>query len=200
MDDIIRFVGTNVLGLAPVFRSESQARLLAAVLLASEEYSLTDLAKAADVPYATTHREVGRLLMAGIFRERTVGKTRLISANEASPLTEPLRQIVAVVEGPATYLKEEFRALRGIRSAFIFGSFAARLAGVDGPVPADVDVMVVGDADPTQVYAAADRVQDLVGRPVNVSLLSEEEIEGDSGFLRQLRSSPAIAVVGDLPW
>ena len=115
-----------MLSVAPIFRSENQARLLTAVLLGSEEYSLTDLAKAAGVPYATTHREVGRLLEADILQERTAGKTRLISANEGSPLTEPLRQIVAVVAGPATYLERELSAVPGIQAAFIFGSFAAR--------------------------------------------------------------------------
>ena len=60
--------------------------------------------------------------------------------------------------------------------------------------------MVVGNADPAQVYAVADRVQDLVGRPVNISLLSEEEIQGDSGFLRQIRSSPTVPLIGNAPW
>ena len=189
-----------MLAVAPIFRSENQARLLAAVLLGSEEYSLTDLAKGAGVPYATTHREVGRLLELDILQERTAGKTRLISANEGSPLTEPLRQIVAVVAGPATYLERELSAVPGIQAAFIFGSFAARLSGEEGPVPEDVDVMVVGNADPAQVYAVADRVQDLVGRPVNISLLSEEEIQGDSGFLRQIRSSPTVPLIGNAPW
>ncbi len=37
-------------------------------------------------------------------------------------------------------------------SAFLFGSFAARLSGQSGAAPAGIDVMVVGNPDPMAVY------------------------------------------------
>ena len=54
--------------LAPIFRSDGQARLLAELLLTGDELSLTDLAERIDVAYATVHRETQRLLDAGILR------------------------------------------------------------------------------------------------------------------------------------
>jgi predicted transcriptional regulator len=62
--------------LAPIFRSDGQARLLSTLLLTDEELSITDLAKQADLAYPTAHREVERLVDAGILRERQVGRTR----------------------------------------------------------------------------------------------------------------------------
>ena len=53
----------------PVFRSETQARLLSSVLLGGDELSLTKLAELTGTPYATAHREVARLLDAGILAE-----------------------------------------------------------------------------------------------------------------------------------
>ena len=66
--------------LAPVFGSETQARLLSSILLGGDELSLTELAEQTGTPYATAHREVARLLDAGILAERTAGRTRLLSA------------------------------------------------------------------------------------------------------------------------
>lgn len=199
-EDILNFMRTVGPLVAPVFRSDAQARILAALLLQPEELSLTDLAAAAEVAYPTAHREVGRLLEAGILKERRVGRTRLLSANSHSPLTAPLRQLVAVTAGPVAFLREELAQVAGIESAFLFGSFAARVEGQEGESPGDVDVMVVGTPAVEDVYAVADRVQERVGRPVNVTILSQEEIKGDSGFLLQVESQPTIQLVGESPW
>ena len=59
--------------LAPIFRSDGQARLLSTMLLTGDELSITDLAKRADLAYPTAHREVARLMEAGILSERQVG-------------------------------------------------------------------------------------------------------------------------------
>jgi len=182
--------------LAPIFRSDGQARLLAAVLLLGEEMSLTELAARADLAYPSAHREVARLIRAGILRERQVGRTRLIASNSESPLVEPLRQILTVITGPVVLLSEDLRIIEGVSQAFIYGSFAARALGVAGPPPNDIDVMVIGTPDPDRIYAACARVERLVGRPVNPTILTREEWEGDSGFLAHVRGGPVLDLVG----
>ncbi len=186
--------------LAPVFRSDGQARLLAVVLLGGAEVSITDLAGAAHLAYPTAHREVARLLDAGILAEREVGRTRLVRANPDSPLTEPLRQILLVATGPVALLAEEFAQIPGVESAFLYGSFAARVQGLDGPAPKDIDVMVVGAPDAAAVYDACERVEQLVGRPVNPTITTRDELSRESGFLENVRANPIVQVVGDLPW
>jgi len=200
MDDIIHYMRTEAPLLAPVFRSEGQARLLSALLLADDELSLTDLAERADLAYATAHREVARLIDAGILIERQVGRTRLIRGNPDSPLAAPLREILTVVSGPVVLLAEEFGRIDGIESAFLYGSFAARLHGVNGPDPHDIDVMVVGAPDVEAVYEACTRVEAAVHRPVNPTILSAEEFRAESGFLDTVRSGPIVAVVGEPSW
>ncbi len=51
------------------------ARLLAALLATRDELSLTELAERAGLAYPTVHREVARLIDAGILVERQVGRT-----------------------------------------------------------------------------------------------------------------------------
>ena len=200
MDDIIHYMRTKAPLLAPVFRSDGQARLLSALLLADDELSITDLAERADLAYATAHREVARLIDAGILTERHVGRTRLIRGNPDSPLTAPLREILAVVSGPVVLMAEEFGRVDGIESAFLYGSFAARLRGVDGPAPHDIDVMIVGITDVDAVYDACTRVEAAVHRPVNPTILSPEEFKAESGFLGTVRSSPIVPVMGEQSW
>lgn len=185
--------------LAPVFRSDGQARLLSEVLLAPGELSISEAAAGAGLPYGTAYGEAQRLLRAGIFQERKVGRARMLSPNPNSPLVEPLRSIALVVTGPAVLLAQEMSQIPGITSAFIYGSFAARSRGHDGPAPNDIDVMVIGAPDVDAVYQACARVEKRVGRPVNPTILSENEYAEDSGFLRHVRENPTVLVVGSVP-
>ena len=200
MENIIHFMRTQAPLLAPIFRSEGQARLLSVLLLDTEERSLTDVAEHADLAYPTAHREISRLLQAGILSERQVGRTRLISANANSPLFAPLREILLISTGPVALLSEELARIDGIEAAFLYGSFAARMRGIDGPAPQDIDVMVVGVPDATDVYDACERVEEIVRRPVNPTIVTRDELTGSSGFHAQVRSEPIVHVLGDPPW
>ena len=158
------------------------------------------MARRVDLAHSSVHREVARLLDAGILSERQVGRTRLIRANGESPLVDPLREILTVATGPVVILAEELARIDGIESAFLYGSFAARMLGDAGPAPHDIDVMVIGEPDVDAVYEACTRVEAAVHRPVNPTILTPEEFEAPSGFLDNVRSGPAVAVIGELPW
>lgn len=186
--------------LAPIFRSEGQARLLSTVLLTGDELSVTDLARRAGLAYPTAHREVARLLDAGILVERQVGRARLIRGNGESPLVDPLREILRVATGPVVMLTEELARIEGIESVFLYGSFAARMLGNAGPAPHDIDVMVLGEPDVDAVYEACARIEGAVHRPVNATMLTREEFAASSAFLDNVRGGAAVAVVGELPW
>ena len=185
--------------LAPIFRSDGQARLLA-VALFDGEMSLSDLAGRAGVSYPSAHREVARLLDAGILTERTIGRARLIRANEASPLVPSLTEILRIIAVPGPLLRRELSAIPAIDAAFIYGLFAARTLDVSGAAPNDIDLMVIGEPDVTAVYDACTRVEDLVHRPVNPTILTSAEFNKASGFLHSVRSAPAVPVIGPLPW
>ena len=200
LDINLRYMRTQAPLLAPIFRSEGQARLLAVLLLGDVEWSISDVADRAQLAYPTAHREVARLLDAGILEERKVGRIRLLRANPSSPLTAPLRDILLVSTGPVVLLAEALAVIAGIDAAFLYGSFAARMRGIEGPAPHDIDLVVIGSPDAAQVYAACARVEEMVHRPINPTVLSGDEFQKQSGFLSEVRSSPAIPVIGGLPW
>jgi DNA-binding transcriptional ArsR family regulator len=186
---------------APLFRSDGQAKLLAELFLSgADELNLNELAQRAGLAYGTVHREVRRLLDAGLLSERRVGQARLVRPNPRSPLTQPVRDLVLVSSGPVPLLASELREIPDVQAAFLYGSFAARMRGETGSAPNDIDVMVIGTPDPMAVYDACQRVGDQVGREINPTIMTPDEIGERSGFLEQVRNSPTVAVVGKLPW
>lgn len=186
--------------LAPIFRSDGQARLLATLILTGDELSIIDLAERTDLAYASVHREVLRLIDAGILRSRSSGRTRLISADPASALVSPLREILLIVTGPVPILREELSAIDGITSAFLYGSFASRLLGIAGPDPRDIDVMVVGDVEASAVFDACARVELQMKRPVNPSIMSLAEFMEQTPFLENVRDRPTVPILGEALW
>ncbi len=64
--------------LLPILRSESQARLLAAILLdADRERSLTELARTTGTDIGNAQRLLEPLVRANTIADRRVGRTRL---------------------------------------------------------------------------------------------------------------------------
>lgn len=186
--------------LAPIFRSDGQARLLAALVLMGDELTINDLAARTNLAYATAHREVTRLIDAGILEARNVGRARLIRVHDDSPIVPPLREILAIAVGPAPILRRELHGIAGVEAAFLYGSMAARLRGSEGPSPRDVDVMVVGVPAAHAVYDACARAEHELRRPVNPTIMSRKELADSSGFLESIRGNPVVPIVGDVPW
>lgn len=68
--------------------------------------------------------EDGRLLEAGLLRERRLGQARYVRPDPDSPLTAPVRELLLVTAGPVPLLAAELRAIDGVHSATPLGSFA----------------------------------------------------------------------------
>ena len=117
-------------------------------------------------------------------------------ANTASPAVAPLTQLTLVTFGPQTVVADEFMGL-GAHRVVVFGSWAARYHGQAGALPADIDVLVVGDGiDRADLYAAAERAEARLGMPVNPVLRPSgawDEPEGDA-LLVEVQSRPYVDV------
>jgi hypothetical protein len=108
-----------------------------------------------------------------------VGRSRLLRANTAHRVFEPLARLVLVTFGPHVVVAEEFASLPGTTHVVIYGSWAARYAGIDRPAPADVDVLVVGNPARAEVYTAAERAEVHLGMPVNPTVRASGRWVGD---------------------
>lgn len=154
--------------LLPILRSRAQGEILAWLYADPQrEWSVSDLSQALGVPLTSAQSETTRLVESDILQSRKVGRARLVKANTANPLAGPLSQLILMTFGPAPVIAEEFAHCRPTHLV-IFGSWAARLSGEFGSFPADIDVLVIGDSiDRDCVYAAAERAEQRLSRPVN---------------------------------
>jgi DNA-binding transcriptional ArsR family regulator len=182
--------------LLAIFRSQVQGELLAQVLLSDRPVTIADLSRQLRAPLPTVAREVNRLKDAGILTVVRHGRGQLVSGNETNPAYRPLRDLVAVVFGPRFVVAEEFASLAGLQELLIFGSWAARFRGEQGPVPGDVDVLTVGALDRDDVYDAAERATRRLAREVNATVVSANRWNAPDGeadpFIRQVRGRPQV--------
>jgi DNA-binding transcriptional ArsR family regulator len=143
----------------------------------------TEIARRTGAPHPSVHREVERAERAGLVTSRKVGNTRLVRADTASPYYAGLAEVLTRAFGVPAVLAGEFR---GVSAAYVYGSWAARHAGERGERPVgDIDVLVLGEPDRDQLYAAAGVAEERLGQPVQVTIRAASWLESGSGSFRQ---------------
>jgi hypothetical protein len=179
--------------LVPILRSETQARLLAALLLSPErEASITELGDEVGASYGNLHGDVGRMVAAGILAERRVGRTRLIR-DAGSPYSKPLAELLLLAYGPKSILEDVLRGVDGIELAYIFGSWAARYSGEAGPMPNDIDLLVIGSPDRDDVHEIVGTAAQALHREVQVVFRTGKAWKSaHDGFAKTVKSRPLV--------
>ncbi|MEO8095477.1 MAG: ArsR family transcriptional regulator [Pseudolysinimonas sp.] len=184
--------------LLPLLRSRSQGDILAVIMLDPQrERSLSEIAEETGTSLSTVVREVARLEEGGLVATTRRGNTRLVRAITDSAVYKPLADLLAVTFGPGAVLRRTLAELGGIERAFIYGSWAARYAQQSGPVPDDIDLLVIGDPDRHALSDAVAEAEKALRREVNVRRVSATAWANDnSSFKRTVLSRPLVDVIG----
>jgi DNA-binding transcriptional ArsR family regulator len=181
--------------LLPILRSQQQGEILALLLGDPDlELSLTDIAARTHTPHPSVFREVERAEEAGLVTSRKIGNTRLVRADTTSPYYAGLADVLIKAFGVPTVLSDALRPVAGIRRAYIYGSWAARQAGQAGPRPVgDIDLLILGEPDRDQLFAALGRTEQRLGRPVEATIRDADWLDSGSGpFHQTLISRPLL--------
>ena len=167
--------------------------MLAALLLhPDDELSLAEIAARVGVRSTTALRYVRDLTRAGIFA-RYGDSYRVNLANAA---VAPLTQLVAMSYGGIPLIADAFTGIPGVHEVWVYGSWAARYRGEPGPMPRDVDVLVVGTPDRADVYDAADEAERRIGYPVHPVVVTDEAFEtAAEPLLREVKTAPRVRVI-----
>jgi predicted nucleotidyltransferase len=83
-------------------------------------------------------------------------------------------------------------SVSGVGRAYIFGSWARRYRGEAGELPRDVDLLVIGSADPDAVYQAARTVEDRLGVAINPIVVTDDEWRRQKGLLARVQREPLV--------
>lgn len=181
--------------LLPIFRSQQQAELLALLLGDPElELSLTDLSRVTGIAHPSVYREVSRAEAAGLVKSRHVGRTRLVRADVESPYYDGLAEVLTRAFGVPAVVADAIHGIEGIEEAYLFGSWAARHAGLRGVRPVgDIDVLVLGTPDRNVLYEALDVAERRLGREIQVTIRERGWLEdGDDSFHNTVVSRPML--------
>jgi predicted nucleotidyltransferase len=189
---------SNPSWLLPLLRSRFTGALLALLYLHPDrDYSLTEAGRAIGASIKVMSTEADRLVTAGLVRETRRGQARLIRAETDGPVSRPLTDLLAVTYGPQPVLADLLSGVAGVEQAYIYGSWAARYLGEPGPVPHDVDVLVVGTANEDDLYDLARQAESRLAREVNISAVSPQYWDAPDpadSFMKHVRERPLVGL------
>ena len=193
----MRQMHSSVEPLPPIVRSRTQLDILAATFLNPVSHTIGELAEQTSTDRTSVLREVNRLVDSRVLTKDRVSRAGLISANWDLPWAAELQGILMTTVGPVSVLAALFAGDPSIDKAYIFGSWAARYLGHDGPWPQDIDVLVVGDSFSSMaVRGALADLDSRFGVEVNAIFTTRSRwADAEPGsFLAQLADGPLVVV------
>jgi len=177
-------------------------RELLALLYTREKQSfyLRELARLTGISAGTTQRELRDLERVGLVRSERRGRQIFYQANRLSPVFDALRALLEQTMGAPDLVRAAIAGLADkISYAGIYGSLA------DGTLSpsSDIDVLVVGEVEFSEVTDALAPAEQRLGRPVNPSLYTPAEfqrgLKDRRHFLTTILGRPLIDLIGVPP-
>ncbi len=178
-------------------RSVIRQRLLAQLIdTPRARYHLRELARRAHTSAGTATRELARLEADGLVSSEVEGRQRYYRVNTASPLYEPVRDLVRRTIGAPEVLRRHLEGIAGVERAMIFGSYAGGRLKADS----DIDVLIVGTPDRDALTEALEAAAGELGRDVNEVVMTSAEYrerrQRQDGLVQSIVSHRTFDVIG----
>ncbi len=153
-------------------RSKITQKILNLLILNDKErFYINQIAKIIHEYPANVHKKLVELEKEGIVSDDVQGMERYFFINKKYKFLKEYRNIILKGVGFEKILKEKLKQIKGIDSAYIFGSYAKNKMSDES----DIDILVVGDFETKDLQRALLEVQKLSGREINsIELLKKE--------------------------
>ncbi len=187
------------MSLAHFLLGQSRSAVLSALLLRPEaELHVRELARLTGVSPGSLHRELRNLADWGLLLRQETGRQVYYRANPQCPIFEELAGLLRKTVGLVDVLRDALLPLAGkIEMAFVYGSMARG----EEHAHSDVDVMLVGALDFTEVVLALSGTQTTLRREVNPTVLSrvefEDKLQQTDSFVAQVWRGGKLWVMGE---
>ena len=184
--------------IANVFKSKTRKALFRIYFSNPEnEYYLRELERILGIPVSMIRKELLRLKDDGIFMSSKKGNLTYFYLNKYYPLFDELKSIVFKTIGIKGLLKNHLKKIKGIESAFIYGSFAKN----EENAKSDIDLFILGKINEDKLVTEIGKLEKVLKREINYSLytkgdLKKKSIEKDS-FIIDLLENPKIFLIGN---
>ncbi len=146
------------------------------------ELYINEMARRLSVDDGNLTRKLKELEKEGILKSELKGQEKYYSLNRSFPLVQEYKKIILKTVGLEQQLKELLKPIKGLKNAYIFGSYATDKMDASS----DIDLMVVGNHSTIEVQKKIAEIQKSVNREINVINLSREE------YAKKQKSDPFI--------
>lgn len=199
LSTIVLEMRTQLTSVGDLLFGQTRGRVLALLYGAPDEtLFVRQIARQVETSVGTVQRELNLLADAGLIKRSTVGNQVFYQANQEHPEYPELRALLAKTAGVFQMLKRALAPLSSrIDVAFVYGSVARG----EEKATSDIDLMVIGAASLDEVLDAVGPVEKQLGRPVNPTIYSIDDLKtrlrSGNHFLQSLKKSKKVFLIGD---
>ena len=179
--------------------TETQQRVLGLLYGQPERSFYTkEILRLTGMGVGTVKRELERMKRAGILTLRKSGNHHHYQANPECPIYPELIGIVKKTFGLVNVLRQALAPLaNSIEWAFVFGSVASGKETAHS----DIDLMIIGDVDFTEIVSSLYPAQEVLGREINPKIFGKGEwsrlLNKKDSFVKEVINKPRMDVIGE---
>lgn len=160
-----------------------------------ESLYVNELSRKLNLDKRNLVRKIRDLEKEGILAHQSRGNLKLYTINKGYPLYEEYRKIIMTTVGLESRLRSALKGMKGIKTAYIYGSYAKDSMNADS----DIDLLVVGDESSIAVLRHIKGLQKEVGREINLMNMDEAEfkkrIKNKDPFILDLQNKKHIRII-----
>jgi predicted nucleotidyltransferase len=162
------------------------------------KFYVRQIASILNISVGTIHRELIKFEKSGILNSEHLGNLRFFSVNKKNILFNELKQIIFKTEGIKGRLEQELNGIKGIKVAFIYGSFAKNKERASS----DVDLFLIGNIDEDELISKISSLEREFSREINYTIYSQEEFKKEkknkNSFILEIMGDSKIFLIGGL--
>jgi predicted nucleotidyltransferase len=158
-------------------------------------YYLRELAQMMGKEPGVFQKDINKLVEEGFLENYYKTKRRFFKINKKYPFYNELKSIFFKTVGVKGRLQKELKGIKGVKEAFIYGSFARG----EEKESSDIDLFIIGSADEDEILDLIDKLENKFGREINYILMNEKEfqkkLKEKNSFLENILSQKRIKLI-----
>lgn len=180
-----------------LFSSKVRIELLNIFFVFPEkDFYLRELARITGEDYKNISLELKNLEKLELMNSRKDGNRKYFHLNKSFLLYHELKSIFLKTKGAVGLLKDALSGLKGIKTAFLYGSFAS---GTENE-KSDIDLMIIGNISVDNILKQLRELEKRLGREINSTVYDVSEIKRrikqKDSFVSQVLSGSKIMLIG----
>ncbi len=161
-----------------------------------DRFYLREIARHIGKDAAGIKRELDKLVKIGLLAIEKRGVQKYYFANKNSPIFSEMKGLIFKTTGVQGAMKTSLSRLKGVKVAFIYGSYAKGAEKEDS----NINLMVVGQANITELNDMVMGLEEKLKRDIDYLVFDEQEYkkrkELRDPFIRELLKGKKIFLIG----